>query len=79
MWTTVFWLGLSFAFLIMTILSAYTRWKMPRLFEEAEKAAYFQGADIEKLKPIFNHMLTLETLAFFLTAVAAFVDYFASS
>jgi hypothetical protein len=48
---------------------------MPKAFEEAHKEEYFAGADIDKLKPIFNEMLTLELLAFGLTSISAFVEF----
>jgi hypothetical protein len=69
-----FWLSLGFAFLVM----AYQTWKVrqnlvPKSIEEARAGAYFAGDDVTKLKPIYDHMLRIEILAFILSALAAFV------
>jgi hypothetical protein len=48
---------------------------MPDLFKQAHKKEYFQGPDIDKLKPLFDHMLLIETAAFLLTAISAFLEF----
>lgn len=47
---------------------------MPKALEEADKASDFQGADVLKLKPFFNELLFVESVAFFLTFAAALVE-----
>ncbi len=71
-----FWIGLSLAFLIMAILTVRMREVvMPQLIDQASKTAFFQGADVTKLRPLFREMLSLEILAFILTSAAAIVEY----
>ena len=58
---------------------ALNTWKirrttMPKALEEADKASDFQGADVLKLKPFFNELLFVESVAFFLTFAAALVE-----
>lgn len=68
---------LAIAFLSMAWRTYKLRQIMvPKAIKEADDAGLFQGADVTKLKPIFNHMLTIELIAFLLTAFAAIVDFF---
>jgi hypothetical protein len=58
----------------MSIYSYKVKREMPRLFEEAHRAAYFAGDDVTKVAPILDHLLTLEILAFLLTSISAIVE-----
>lgn len=49
---------------------------MPKLFKEAHEGEYFKGANIDKLKPLFDHLLLIEMVAFGLTALSAFIEFF---
>ena len=51
---------------------------VPMAIEEAQKQAYFAGHDVTKLKPVFDHMLLIEAVAFVLTGIAALVDFLAT-
>jgi len=71
-----FWLFLAVAFFAM----AWRTYKLrqgvvPKAIEEAQKGAYFAGDDVTKLKPVFDHMLLIESVAFVLTGIAALVDF----
>lgn len=71
-----FWLFLAVAFFAMGMYT--NRMKqivMPKLFKEAHEREYFAGADIDKLRPIFDHMLVMESIAFVLTGISALVEF----
>ncbi len=70
-----FWIALSFMFGVMTALSYDLRKKIPAKLAEAMKDAVFKGADVTKLRPIFNHLLWLEFFAFLVTSAAAFAEF----
>lgn len=48
---------------------------VPKAIKEAQKEAAFAGDDVAKLKPVFDHMLLIESVAFVLTGIAALVDF----
>ena len=52
---------------------------VPKVIEESRgKVAAIMGvpaADLRKLKPIFDHTLAIEVMAFILTGIAAIVDF----
>ena len=48
---------------------------MPKVIEEAQKGALFTGDDVAKLRPVFDDMLLIESLAFVLTGIAAVADF----
>jgi len=48
---------------------------MPKWFKESHHQEYWGGVDIEKIRPLFTHMLAIETVAFLLTAVSAIVEF----
>ena len=71
-----FWFFLAIAFFAM----AWKTYKLrqiivPKSIEEASKAAYFRGADVAKIKPIFDHILTIEIIAFLLTGITALIEF----
>ncbi|MGD0424684.1 MAG: hypothetical protein ABSA92_14695 [Candidatus Bathyarchaeia archaeon] len=72
----IFWLCLAITFLVM----AWRTYKLrqitvPKAIEEARRQAYFAGDDVTKLRPIFDHMLAIESLAFALTGISALVEF----
>ena len=75
-----FWFFLAVSFLAMAICTyRIKRTLMPKWFKEAHEREAFQGVDIEKIRPLFNHMLAIETVAFILTAVSAIVEFLSRS
>ena len=71
-----FWLFLAVSFLSMAICTyRIKRTLMPKWFKESHHQEYWGGVDIEKIRPLFTHMLAIETVAFLLTAVSAIVEF----
>jgi hypothetical protein len=48
---------------------------LPKWFEEPHHHEYFGGVDNEKIRPLFDHMLGIETLAYIRTAVSAIAEF----
>lgn len=75
-----FWLGIAIVFLAMTCQTIWVRQVIvPQAIEESRGSlAAINGLplpDLRKLRPIFDHTLIVEIMAFVLTAIAAFVDF----
>ena len=78
-----FWLGLAIAFAAMSVSTYETRRRMRGLmraltYEWLDEHSPFHvdhKPSVTNLESIFDHMLTLELLAFVLTAISAFVEY----
>jgi hypothetical protein len=74
-----FWVWLAVAFGALAIYTYRVKHVMlPKWFEESHHREAFSGVDIEKIRPLFNHMLTIEIIAFILSAVAALVTFLTS-
>ncbi|MGB9022763.1 MAG: hypothetical protein WCC94_04930 [Candidatus Bathyarchaeia archaeon] len=72
----LFWFSIASGFLFMSLLTLWLRQRIvPRQIAEAKKEEYFAGADVAKLKIIFDHMLLAELLAFLMTSLSAFVEW----
>lgn len=65
-------------FLVLAVFNYRFRKTIPKQIERAKKAAAFQSEDVGQLRPIFDHFLWVEIVAFILTAVAALVSAFSS-
>ena len=48
---------------------------MPKWFKESHHQEFWSGVDIEKIRPLFDHMFLMETVAFLLTALSAFIEF----
>lgn len=70
-----FWLFLAVAFFAMAWRTYKLRQGVPKAIKKAKERAYFGGDDVAKLKPVFDHMLLIESVAFVLTGIAALVDF----
>ncbi|MGA2785772.1 MAG: hypothetical protein ABSF09_13855 [Candidatus Bathyarchaeia archaeon] len=76
----IFWLALALAFSAMAWKTYKVRQVLvPKAIEEARggigAVMGIPAADLRKLKPIFDHTLKIEIIAFVLTAIAAILDF----
>jgi len=72
----LFWLSLTVVFSVMGINTYRIKHTlMPKWFKESHEREYWAGADIEKIRPLFDHMLLMEIVAYVLTALSAFVEF----
>lgn len=69
----LFWSSLALLFAGLAYFSYKFRIEIPKHIAAADQVAAFQGADVKKLSPIFDHLVEFETVAFVLTATAALV------
>ena len=70
----LFWAGLTLVFLNMARASKKVKDELSITFQRANKAADFQGPDINHLEPVFKHMLSVDTTGFVLSAAAAGIE-----
>lgn len=70
-----FWSCIAIAFAAMSLRTwRVRRVILPEHIKEADESGYFAGADVKKLKPIFDEMLLWELVAFALTGFCAMVE-----